>query len=872
MRPVRCPDTILNTLDHQDDKVADDVENKTIEDPAKEDEKYDQDLREFKRLIVQGKEAKININSTNSVSVVSSPVNTVVTKDADVNSTNSIYTASPLVNFDGLSYFNANPPDDPKMPNLEDTGIFGGAYDDEDFVAGGDMNNLESSMPVSPIATTRVHKDHPVEQIIRDLHLAPQIRRMTKNSEEHVEILIVCKSTDIWFREQQAYGNLVQYSYCMFWSTAKIKTVNNKTQIRAKVDGKTIVITESSVRRDLHFDDEDDEAVHEERGDSVERAATTATSLDAEQSSGASPRRQDTILGDRPAQTRFKRIESSAEKSLGDQEDASKHGRNEIDQDEGISCVPSDMDVSAVSPIRPVYDSIIDDITLAKTLMKIKSSASRSQKDKGVMFKEPSEPTTTSRPQPHIPAKDKGKGIMQEPEKPVKLDEEARLEREREEEASIAALIEEWDSIEATIDDDRELAKQLQAQEKEELTVEEQSKLLAKFIETRRKYIAAKRVEEYRNKPPTKTQQRSLMCTYLKNMEGYKHKDFKGKSFDAIKKLFEKAYKRVNTFVVMDSKVVESSGKKAESNGKEAVSKKRAGEKLSEESIKRQKLEGDAKKADLKLCLEIAPNDDKAINIKPLAIKSPITRFDRSVQVGGLVACNRRLIGLVDLVLTKPEGVLALWILLSDSVTHCAVCGTPVDGPYCHGCTLIRTKFEKDLFAYCVDNGVFQNLQDTPETSNDNTNVVNTPREPSVVDQDPGVNISQDPPQIDHNCCYECGDSLNGIFCQKCICEFCGKGAHFGYNCPPKDPIISEPEPCYNQNFDCFPHDLQTLPQQYLCCENCGGPHETYQCQPMNQEYFYSHSSGFDQFQPPQFSDAYQIPPVASMENATCSN
>ncbi|GJR52687.1 hypothetical protein Tco_1403208 [Tanacetum coccineum] len=205
-------------------------------------------------------------------------------------------------------------------------------------------------------------------------------------------------------------------------------------------------------------------------------------------------------------------------------------------------------------------------------------------------------------------------------------------------------------------------------------------------------------------------------------------------------------------------------------------------------------------------------------------------------------------------------------IPVPDSSQHCAVCGTPVDGPYCHGCTLIRMKFEKDLFAYCVDNGVFQNFQDTPESSNDNTNVVNAPREPSVVDQDPGVNISQDPPQIDHNCCYECGDSLNGIFCQKCICEFCGKGAHFGYNCPPKDPIISEPEPCYNRNFDCFPHDSQTLPQQYFCCENCGGPHETYQCQPMNQEYFYSHSSGFDQFQPPQFSDVYQTPPVASME------
>ncbi|GKD35724.1 hypothetical protein Tco_1251233 [Tanacetum coccineum] len=76
---------------------------------------------------------------------------------------------------------------------------------------------------------------------------------------------------------------------------------------------------------------------------------------------------------------------------------------------------------------------------------------------------------------------------------------------------------------------------------------------------------------------------------------------------------------------------------------------------------------------------------------------------------------------------------------VSDSSLHCAVCGTPVDGPYCHGCTLIRTKFEKDLFTYCVDNGVFQNFQDTSESSNDNTNVVNAPREPSVVDQDPGT-------------------------------------------------------------------------------------------------------------------------------------
>ncbi|GJW62993.1 putative reverse transcriptase, RNA-dependent DNA polymerase [Tanacetum coccineum] len=48
-----------------------------------------------------------------------------------------------------------------------------------------DMNNLATTMPVSPIPTTRVHKYHPLEQIIRDIHSAPQTRRMKKNVTEH---------------------------------------------------------------------------------------------------------------------------------------------------------------------------------------------------------------------------------------------------------------------------------------------------------------------------------------------------------------------------------------------------------------------------------------------------------------------------------------------------------------------------------------------------------------------------------------------------------------------------------------------------------------------------------------------------------------
>ncbi|GJV19856.1 hypothetical protein Tco_1368876 [Tanacetum coccineum] len=68
---------------------------------------------------------------------------------------------------------------------------------------------------------------------------------------------------------------------------------------------------------------------------------------------------------------------------------------------------------------------------------------------------------------------------------------------------------------------------------------------------------------------------------------------------------------------------------------------------------------------------------------------------------------------------------------------------------------------------------VFQDFQDTSKSSDDDTNFVN--QEPFVVKQGPGVNSSQSPPQINHNCCYECGDSLDGIFCQRCTCKSCGK-------------------------------------------------------------------------------------------------
>ncbi|GKD33584.1 hypothetical protein Tco_1249093, partial [Tanacetum coccineum] len=50
----------------------------------------------------------------------------------------------------------------------------------------------------------------------------------------------------------------------------------------------------------------------------------------------------------------------------------------------------------------------------------------------------------------------------------------------------------------------------------------------------RKKHFAKLRAEEQRRKPPTKTQKRNIMSTYLKNMAGYKHTQFKNKSFKEI--------------------------------------------------------------------------------------------------------------------------------------------------------------------------------------------------------------------------------------------------------------------------------------------------------------------------------------------------
>ncbi|GJT13231.1 hypothetical protein Tco_0860273 [Tanacetum coccineum] len=114
------------------------------------------------------------------------------------------------------------------------------------------------------------------------------------------------------------------------------------------------------------------------------------------------------------------------------------------------------------------------------------------------------------------------------------------------------------------------------------------------------------------------------MSTYLKNMAGYKHNQLKNKSFDDIQKLFDKAMKRVNTFVDIDTELVEGSEVRAEAEIAQESSSNRAGIKLEQESIKKQKVDEDKEIAELQRLIEVVPDKEEvAIDAIPLATKPP---------------------------------------------------------------------------------------------------------------------------------------------------------------------------------------------------------------------------------------------------------
>nr|GFA13789.1 hypothetical protein [Tanacetum cinerariifolium] len=182
----------------------------------------------------------------------------------------------------------------------------------------------------------------------------------------------------------------------------------------------------------------------------------------------------------------------------------------------------------------------------------------------------------------------------------AEIDKQDRLAEEEAQKAleSNNAVIEQWHDVQDRIEANYKLAQ-------------------------RRKFFAAKRAKEKRNKPPTKSQQRSLMCTYLKNIYGWKPRALKNKSFVEVQELFDIAMIRINNFVDFRIELVEESTKKAQAETAQESSSKRAGDELDQERSKKQKVEDDKESEELKQCLEIIldDGDDVTIDATPLSLQ-----------------------------------------------------------------------------------------------------------------------------------------------------------------------------------------------------------------------------------------------------------
>nr|GEV70605.1 ribonuclease H-like domain-containing protein [Tanacetum cinerariifolium] len=332
-----------------------------------------------------------------------------------------------------------------------------------------------------------------------------------------------------------------------------------------------------------------DKVVHKELGDSLVRAATTASSLEVEQdsgninrtqskatpnesssqrtSSGGGPRCQEAI-GDTISQTRFENVSKQSNDSLLEREKTKATQANEIS-------------------------------ILKRRVKKLeKKNRSRTYKLK-ILYKVGLTARVESLDE-QILGEDASK-------------QERRIDDiDADEDITLVSVYEDADK---DLGGEEVFVKQEVVTDKEKIDEVTFAQALIELktsnLKKRRNFFTAKRAEDKRNKPPTQAQQRKIMCTYIKNVEGKKLNDLKNKSFNSIQKMFDRAFKRVNTFVDFQTELVEGSSKRAE-------------EELIQEITKKQKVEDDKEIAEIKKLIEIILDEEEvAIDAISLAVKSP---------------------------------------------------------------------------------------------------------------------------------------------------------------------------------------------------------------------------------------------------------
>nr|GEW55955.1 putative ribonuclease H-like domain-containing protein [Tanacetum cinerariifolium] len=550
-------------------------------------------------------------------------------------------------------------PNDPNMPELEDISIFEDSIEDV-FGVEADLNNLESTFqghtqeegidydevfaPVASIEAIMMFlayasfKDFVVYQMdVKSAFLYGKIK----------EEVYVCQPLGfedpdfpdkVYKVEKSLYGlhqspRACDYARasldrksttggCQFlgcrlisWQCKKQTVVENSKieaeyvvasscccQMHALVDGMKVIITESSVRRDLQSVDEDgidcllNTTIFENlalmgyekrigKGFSgketllfptmvgpnhVQMGEGSAQPTDTQHTPTFDmppPKPQKTQKPRQPKRKTTKVPQPSGSTDIAAYKDVHKEGGKiyEIDADEYIALVSTHNDMVQDEGIKDGEEEVVKVVTTAKMLIDIVVDAAQVATaivDVLVSTAETIVTTaltiTVESTKINVKVQDKGKGKAKLIEEPVKLKKKDQILFDEEVARKLQEEIYGQERL-AKVDVDYQLAERLQAEKQEQLTDAEKAKLFMDFMEKRRKFFAAKRTTEKRNKPPTKAQQR---------------------------KLLDKAMDRINNFIDFRTELVEVSTKKDEAEIAQERSSKRVGDEHDQERSK----------------------------------------------------------------------------------------------------------------------------------------------------------------------------------------------------------------------------------------------------------------------------------------------
>ncbi|GJT42493.1 putative ribonuclease H-like domain-containing protein, partial [Tanacetum coccineum] len=376
--------------------------------------------------------------------------------------------------------------------------------------------------------------------------------------------------------KKKAKPVITHHRACMNSVSLKQRLAGKKTLKSVSKQGRKFAKAEPSVHKDPLFDELDDDEIDNMDTEDAQDVERTRNGVNAEKEGT-----EDAV---------------STEDVKKDSTDKEKEGTDK-DKDSTVSLDEGTDDRTEARSATPITSTTTptmfgDDETIAQVLLNMSQAKAVSrEKEKGVELKDVEEterprPTSTRslltlKPFPKIDPKDNGKKKIEkenesdtesedipEAEKKFKqlardeeiarkLQEDWESEEERkrlaEEEATKTALSDEYDFIQARIEADRLLALRIQDEEREQFTVEERAKFFHDTIAAQRRFLVEQRAIAIKNKPPTRTQLRNQMMTYLKHVGNKKHSDLKSKTFKEIQALYEKVNMFDESFTVVGS-------------------------------------------------------------------------------------------------------------------------------------------------------------------------------------------------------------------------------------------------------------------------------------------------------------------------------